>query len=134
AAWGGRGRGSHGSPARWRAARSEFARASRPHATTIWRDAHRPMRARGPRPRPAGTPPRPPRGAPRPSGLDRLSLRSRGLAARRPAARAAGAAPGTGARTLGSGAGPCARRGDACTGDGAVSVLSLRLAFLADAG
>src|SRR2546422_4857272 len=31
------GRGSHGSPARWRAARSEFARASRPHATTIWR-------------------------------------------------------------------------------------------------
>src|SRR3989449_11378402 len=31
------GRGSHGSPARWRAARSELPRASRPHATTIWR-------------------------------------------------------------------------------------------------
>src|SRR2546427_5030872 len=71
------------------------------------------MRARGHRPRPAGTPPRPPRGAPRPPGLGRLSLRSRGLAARRPAALAARAAPGTGAWALGRGAGPCARRGDA---------------------
>src|SRR3989442_986406 len=119
-------------PARWRAARSEFAKASRSHATTIWRDAHRPIRPRGPRPRAARTPPRPPRGAPRPPGLDRLPLRPRGAASLRPQARAAGAPAGAGARALGRGAGPRARRRDPRPGDRPTRVEPLRRATCAD--